>query len=172
VAQEIDLLIPLQSEYEQFTALLPTIGIHKTPLGFSTDATPHITWRFWPGTTVFGAHLVESPLEEANHTPITAWQHLSLGVLNLKDLIITHIFRGLSADIDGCIALFKTWKVDAEDLLDRYAETSKHTEHPDDMMHKFMEFVEQLASQQLVSDEVWERIVQSGGMHKDQQPAA
>jgi hypothetical protein len=40
-------------------------------------------------------------------------------------------------------------------------------------MHKFMEFVEQLASHQLVSDEVWKRIVQSGGgIRKVQQPAA
>lgn len=169
VTQEVDLLIPRQSEYEQCMALLPTVGLSKTPLGFSTDATPYITWRFWPGTTIFGAHLVESPLEGANYTPITTWGHLSLGVLNLKDLIITHIFRGLPTDVNDCIALFKTWKVDAEELLERYAQTSKYAEYPDERMQKFMEFVEQLASHQLVSDEVWERLSRSReGLRKDQ----
>jgi len=170
--QEADLLIPLQSEYEQLLTILPTLGYRETSDGFCSDASPDIIWRLWPEDTIFGAQLVESPLEEANHTPIMAWKHISLGVLNLKDLIIAQIFQGVPACIDDCIALFKTWQVDAEELLERYARTSKHAERPDDMMHRFMEFVEQLASHQLVSDEVWERIVKSGGgLHKNHQTA-
>ncbi len=162
VTQEADLLIPLQSEYDQLLALLPALGFRKTPLGFAAEAMPEIVWRFWPEQSAFGAQLVESPLLDANHIDIASWQHISLSVLNLKDLIITHIFRGLPADVNDCIAVFKTWKVDAEELLERYADTSKNADHPDEMMRKFMEFVEQLASQQLVSDEVWERISRSG----------
>ena len=161
VTQDVDLMVPLQAEYELLLKLLPTLGFGKTTLGFVTEAMPDIAWRFWPGQTAFGAQLAASPLDDAKHTAVASWQHISLGVLNLPDLIITHIFRSRPADVRDCIALFKTWKVDAEELLERYAETSKYAENPDDMMRKFMEFVERLASQQLVSDEVWERIARS-----------
>ncbi len=161
VTQDVDLMVPLQAEYELLLKLLPTLGFGKTAQGFANEATPNIAWRFWPGLIAFGAQLVESPLDDANHTAVASWQHLSLGVLNLPDLMITHIFRSLPADVSDCIAVFKTWKVDAEELLERYTETSKHADNPDDMMRKFMEFVERLASQQLVSDEVWERIARS-----------
>lgn len=166
VTQDVDLMVPLQAEYELLLKRLPILGFEKTAQGFALEATPDIAWRFWPGRTAFGAQLVESPLDDANHTAVASWQHLSLGILNLSDLMITHIFRSLPADVNDCIAVFKTWKVDAEELLERYAETSEHAENPDDMMRKFMEFVEHLASQQLVSDEVWERIARSGRKEK------
>lgn len=158
--QEIDLIVPLQPEYDHLLSLLPTIGFTPFPPGFRTDAAPGVLWRFWPGDSAFGARLPESPLASHNSTNLSNrhWRHISLSILNLKDLIITNIFRGRPADIADCIALFKTWKVDAEELLERYAHASKYAEQPDEMMRRFMDFVEQLASQELVSDDVWQRI--------------
>lgn len=154
----VDYIVPVDVEYELLLDFLPTIGYRYREHGFSHEDIPEAFYRFWSGNQTFTVELLDSPLKENNHTEIKAWHHIYLGVLNWIDLIITQLFRGTDTDREDCIAIFQTWQVEAEDLLERYASVSNRDAHPDRRMQTFMLFVEELVSHHLVTDEFLEKV--------------
>lgn len=119
---------------------------------------PYFIYQLWRGKRVFTTELLDSPLETGKHIMIREYRHIYLGALNLFDLIITKMFRGTSTDVDDCVAAFSTGKVDPEELLQRYSETSAYDLNPSKMMQNFMVFADQLASRQLVADDFLEKV--------------
>lgn len=154
----VDFIVPEDVEYELLLDFLPTIGYCYRENALCHEDAPEVLYRFWSGNQTFTVELLDSSLNDANHTEIKSWTHIYLGVLNRIDLIITQLFRGTDADMKDCIAIFKTWQVEAEDLLERYANVSNKDAHPDQRMQTFMTFVEKLVSHRLVTDEFLEKV--------------
>lgn len=156
--RELDFMVPDQDEYSRLTAFLPNIGYRAQNGSFYHEDRPEIPCRFWSGNRFCAVDLLESPLKDTNHTMIKTWSSVYLGVMNLIDLIIGLLFRDTEADFEDCIAAFKTWKVDAEELLERYAKVSSTAPNPDQRMQQFMTFVEELVAYHLVSDDFLEKV--------------
>jgi uncharacterized protein (DUF433 family) len=74
-----------------------------------------------------------------------------LGALNLQDLIITKMFRGMQVDVDDCVAVFATSEIDPEELLKRYAEAAKYDLNPEKMIQNFIVFAEALSEKGVVT---------------------
>ena len=75
-----------------------------------------------------------------------------MGALNLIDLIITKMFRGMQVDIDDCVAAYAASKIDPDKLLERNAEAAKYDLNPDKMMRNFISLVEELFEKQMVNN--------------------
>ena len=84
--------------------------------------------------------------------------HIYLGALNLQDLIITKMFRGMQVDVDDCVAAFATSEIDSEELLKRYAEAAKYELNPEKMIQNFIVFVEALLEKGLVTHSFLEKV--------------
>jgi hypothetical protein len=137
---------------------LRDLGYEERGSGLAHDDDPNFIFQFWCGNKVFTTDLLDSPLEPGNHIPIKRWSHIYLGALNLKDLIITKMFRGTSVDRDDCIAAFATGQVKAEELLERYSEAARYDLNPKKMMKNFVYLAEGLHELKLVSDEFFEKV--------------
>jgi hypothetical protein len=156
--RDIDFTVPIHKEYDRLMKFLGDLGYEEKGGGLAHDDDPNFIYQFWCGNKVFTTDLLDSPLEPGNHIPIKRWSHIYLGALNLKDLIITKMFRGTSVDRDDCIAAFATGQVKAEKLLERYSETARYDLNPKKMMKNFVYLVEGLHELKLVSDEFFEKV--------------
>ena len=156
--KDIDFTVPMQKECDRLMKFLRDLGYEEKGSGLAHDDDPNFIFQFWCGNKVFTTDLLDSPLEPGNHIPIKRWSHIYLGALNLKDLIITKMFRGTSVDRDDCIAAFATGQVKAEELLERYSEAARYDLSPEKMMKNFVYLVEGLHELKLVSDEFFEKV--------------
>lgn len=155
--KDIDFMVPVVTEYERLMKFLKSIGYREKGGGLEHPEDPYFLYQFWHGNRVFTTDLLNSPLEAGKHIPIKQWRNIYLGALNLIDLIVTKMFRGAGVDADDCIAIFATGRVDADELLERYAEAASYDLNPDKMMKNFVGFVDRLASKDLVSAEFIEK---------------
>ena len=114
-------------------------------------------YPFWIGSRVFTTDLLDSPLDPGKNIPIKKWRHIYLGALNLQDLIITKMFRGMQIDIDDCVAAFTTFEIDPEELLERYAEAAKFDLNPEKMLQNFIVFAEALLDKGVVTHSFLEK---------------
>lgn len=171
---EVVFFMPVAEEHPRLINFLSGQGYAQHAQGFRLPDEPDVWYRFTPDKRVLIHELSECPLAMDDSQEIKRWTHLHVGILNLTDLIITQLFQGADVDIDNCIAVFKTWQVDAEDLLNRYAQALECVRHPDQKLHTFMAFIEKLVSQQLVSDDFLKKVVQEKGSllkkHHDSSP--
>jgi hypothetical protein len=156
--KDIDFTVPMHNEYDRLMKFLGDLGYEEKEGGLAHDDDPNFIFQFWCGNKVFTTDLLDSPLEPGNHIPIRRWSHIYLGALNLKDLIITKMFRGTSVDRDDCIAAFATGQVKAEELLERYSEAARYDLNPEKMMKNFVYLAEGLLEQKLISDEFFEKV--------------
>jgi hypothetical protein len=156
--KDIDFTVPMHNEYDRLMKFLGDLGYEEKRGGLAHDDDPNFIFQFWCGNKVFTTDLLDSPLEPGNHIPIRRWSHIYLGALNLKDLIITKMFRGTSVDRDDCIAAFATGQVKAEELLERYSEAARYDLNPEKMMKNFVYLAEGLLEQKLISDEFFEKV--------------
>jgi pilus assembly protein TadC len=69
------------------------------------------------------------------------------------DLIITKMSRGTGVDMDDCVAVFATGKVDAETLLREYLEAARYDLNPKRMVNNFLRLTEKLRAAGLVTDQ-------------------
>jgi hypothetical protein len=155
--KDVDFVVPVAAEYKRLMRFLSDMGYREKAGGLEHSDDPYFLYQFWTGNRVFTTDLVNSPLETGKHIPIKEWPHIYLGALNLVDLIITKMFRGTGVDVDDCLAVFETGRVDADELLEKYAEASSFDLNPDKMMQNFIVFVDRLASKDLVSAEFMEK---------------
>jgi hypothetical protein len=156
--KDIDLVVPVVTEYEKLIKFLSTIGYSEKGGGWAHPDDPLFLYQFWCGKRVFTTELLDSPLDAGKHIVIKEWPHIYLGALNLIDLIITKMFRGTGLDVDDCITVFETRQVNAEELFERYSEAARYDLNPDKMMQNFVSFVDELALRDLVADEFVERV--------------
>ena len=156
--KDIDLVVPVVTEYEKLIKFLSTIGYSEKGGGWAHPDDPLFLYQFWCGKRVFTTELLDSPLDAGKHIVIKEWPHIYLGALNLIDLIITKMFRGTGLDVDDCITVFETRQVNAEELFERYSEAARYDLNPDKMMQNFVWFVDELALRDLVADEFVERV--------------
>lgn len=106
---------------------------------------------------MFTTDLLDSPLGPGKNIPIKKWRHIYLGALNLQDLIITKMFRGTQIDVDDCVAVVTTSKIDPEELLKRYAEAAKYDLNPKKMIQNFIVFAEALLEKGVVTHNFLEK---------------
>jgi len=155
--KDIDMIVPVQKEYERLMAFLRSIGYQEKGNGLAHPDDPNFLYQFWTGNRVFTTELLDSPLEPDRNIPIKNWRHIYLGALNLQDLIITKMFRGTQVDLDDCVAAFAASNMDPEALLERYAETAKYDLNPEKMIENFIRFAEALVERSMVNQSFLEK---------------
>ena len=130
---------------------LQSLGYEEKGGGLAHPDDPYFLYQFWVGNRVFTTDLLDPPLDPGKNIPIKKWRHIYLGALNLQDLIITKMFRGMQVDVDDCVAVFAISEIDPEELLKRYAETAKHGLNPEKMIQNFNVFAEALLEKGVVT---------------------
>jgi len=155
--KDIDMIVPVQNEYERLMTFLRSIGYQEKGNGLAHPDDPNFQYQFWTGNRVFTTGLLDSPLEPDKNILIKKWKHIYLGALNLQDLIITKMFRGTQVDLDDCVAAFAASKMNPEALLERYAESAKYDLNPEKMIMNFIIFTEALAEKGLVNKSFLEK---------------
>ena len=156
--KDIDFIVPVDKEYEKLIKFLWSIGYEEKGGGLAHQDDPYFLYQFWVGNRVFTTDLLDSPLDPGKNIPIKKWRHIYLGALNLQDLIITKMFRGMKVDVDDCVAAFITFEIDLEELFERYAEAAKYDLNPEKMMQNFIVFVEALLEKGVVTRSFLEKV--------------
>ena len=156
--KDIDIIVPVGKEYERLMKFLRSLGYEEKGGGLAHPDDPYFLYQFWVGNRVFTTDLLDSPLDPGKNIPIKEWGHIYLGALNLQDLIITKMFRGMQVDVDDCVAAFATSEIDSEELLKRYAEAAKYELNPEKMIQNFIVFVEALLEKGLVTHSFLEKV--------------
>ena len=155
--KDIDMIVPVQKEYEKLMTFLRSIGYQEKGNGLAHPDDPNFLYQFWTGNRVFTTELIDSPLETGKNILIKKWRHIYLGALNLQDLIITKMFRCTQVDIDDCVAAFASSNMDSAALLERYAEAAKYDLNPEKMIANFIIFAEALVEKSLVNQSFLEK---------------
>ncbi len=157
--KDIDMIVPVQNEYERLMTFLRSIGYEEKGNGLVHPDDPYFLYQFWFGNRVFTTELLNSPLESGKNIPIKKWRHIYLGALNLQDLIITKMFRGTQVDLDDCVAAFAASDIDPDALLERYAETARYDLNPEKMIANFIIFAEALVEKSMANQSFLEKAV-------------
>ncbi|HUU40490.1 MAG TPA: hypothetical protein VMW42_06105 [Desulfatiglandales bacterium] len=156
--KDIDFIIPVVKEYERLMKFLRSLGYEEKGSGLAHPDDPYFLYQFWVGNRVFTTDLLDSPLDPGKNILIKKWRHIYLGALNLQDLIITKMFRGMQVDVDDCVAAFAKFEIDPEELLKRYAEAAKYDLNPERMIQNFIVFSEALFEKGFVTHGFLEKV--------------
>ncbi|MBM4271510.1 MAG: hypothetical protein FJ139_05045 [Deltaproteobacteria bacterium] len=143
--KDIDLIIPNAVEYSYLIKTLQDIGYKQvTQYGWSSGDL--FIFDIFIGNYVYSTALLESPLNENNHTLIKEFSSLYLGVLNDYDLIITKIFRGTEIDLEDCLDLitYKKGSIDLDKLERRYRETASYDISEERVIRNFALLIEKV----------------------------
>jgi hypothetical protein len=151
--KDVDFTVPEKKEYERLMSFLSKLGYQEKGGGLAHPDYPFFLFQFWSGNRVFTVDLSRSPLEPGRNIPVKRWRHLYVGALNVIDLIITKMSRGTGVDMDDCVAVFATGKVDAETLLREYLEAARYDLNPKRMVNNFLRLTEKLRAAGLVTDQ-------------------
>ena len=103
--RDVDFVAPDIGEHKYLIEIIQQLGYRpETQHGWQR---PGETFRFdiFRGNYVHTTGLLESPLEEGNHTLVRKYSKLYIGVLNDYDLICSKLMRGDRADYDDCLML-------------------------------------------------------------------
>ena len=156
--KDIDMMVPVQKEYERLIIFLRKIGYQERGNGLVHPDDPNFLYQFWSGNRVFTTELLDSPLEPGKNIPIKKWRHIYLGALNPQDLIITKMFRGTPVDLDDSLAAFSEFKMDPGALLERFVETAGYDINPNKMIANFILFAEALVEKNIVDKDFLEKV--------------
>jgi hypothetical protein len=156
--KDIDMIVPMQKEYERLLTFLRSIGYKDMGNGLVHPDAPLFIFQFWAGNRVFTTELLDSPLDPGRNIPIKEWRHIYLGALNIQDLIIAKMFRGTQVDIEDCVSVFASFKIDPETLLERYAEAAKYDLNPEKMIANLIIFAEVLLEKGAVNRDFLEKV--------------
>jgi hypothetical protein len=156
--KDIDFIVPIVKEHERLMKFLRSLGYKEKGGGLAHPDDPYFLYQFWVGNRVFTTDLLDSPLDTGRNIPIEKWKHIYLGALNLQDLIITKMFRGIRLDVEDCVAAFAKFEIDPEELLVRYAEAAKYDLNPEKMIQNFIVFAEALLEKGLINHHIIEKL--------------
>lgn len=123
--KDIDLVVPEENEYDYLVKTLPELG-YRNASGWGWARDDGFIFDLFRGKRVHTTELLESPLENENHTLVKEYGRLYLGVLNPYDIIITKLFRATQIDIEDCLMLVKheVHRINWERLDVRFRETA------------------------------------------------
>jgi hypothetical protein len=158
--KDIDFIVPVFKEHERLMKFLRSLGYEEKGNGLSHPDDPYFLYQFWVGNRVFTTDLLDSPLDPGRNILIKKWKYIYLGALNLQDLIITKMFRGMHVDVDDCVAAFSKFEIDTEELLKRYAEAAKYDLNPEKMMQNFIVFSEALLEKGVITRDFLEKVAE------------
>ena len=125
--KDIDFMVPHIPEYDYLIRTLKELGYEQvTGAGWSRG--DRFIFDLFKGNYIHTTELLESPLEEENHSTFRELEHIYVGILNYYDLLISKIFRGTTVDTEDCLALIKAKKkeIDIEVLKKRFLETASY----------------------------------------------
>lgn len=122
--RDVDFVAPDLGEHKYLTEIIQQLGYRpETQHGWQR---PGETFRFdiFRGNYVHTTGLLESPLEEGNHTLVRGYSKLYIGVLNDYDLICSKLMRGDRVDYDDCLMLAGAHVtiLDIDKLVERFNE--------------------------------------------------
>ena len=150
--KDVDFLIPNENEYKYLLKVIEQLG-YELRTGFGWQK-PGEVYRFdlYPGKRIHTTELLESPLKEGNHIWVKELEHLSVGVLNHYDLIISKLFRGSTVDFDDCLGLFraKAGDIDVKRLEERFRETASYDVSEERVINNWEHFKRLLAKERLI----------------------
>jgi hypothetical protein len=144
--KDVDLIVPRVEEHRYLLKTFSDMGYKQvTEYGWSLQGDVFV-FDIFSGSFVHTTELLESPLEESNHTLIKEFSSIYLGVLNDYDLIISKLFRGTGVDIDDCMALIAHRKglIDLNRLGNRYRETASFSVAEEKMNRNLDLFLERV----------------------------
>ena len=151
--KDIDLLVPVQAEYDYLIKTLDQLGYKPTQAyGWSRD--DGFVFDLFRDKRIHTTELLESPLEPDNHIPVKEFSRIYLGALNHYDLIISKLFRFTRVDIDDCLALIraKTREIDFTKLRSRFEATAKYDTSEDSVMKNLEHFWRMLKKEKLINE--------------------
>ena len=158
--KDIDFIVPVVKEHERLMKFLRSLGYEEKGDGLAHPDDPYFLYQFWGGNRVFTTDLLDSPLDPDRNILIKKRKYIYLGALNLQDLIITKMFRGMQVDVDDCVAAFTKFEIDPETLLKRYAEAAKYDLNPEKMMQNFIIFSEALLEKGFITRSFFEKVTE------------
>jgi len=126
--KDVDFMVPVEKERNYLISVLKDLGYQGvTGWGWRREGEEYI-FDLFRGNKIHTTELLESPLENANHTVLFEVSHLYVGILNYYDLLISKLFRGDTVDIDDCLMLVKHKKeeIDLNVFRERFSETAKY----------------------------------------------
>ena len=74
--KDIDMIVPVQNEYERLMKFLQSIGYQEKGNGLAHPDDPNFLYQFWNGNRVFTTELLDSPLEQDKNILIKKWRHI------------------------------------------------------------------------------------------------
>ena len=103
--KDVDFMIPNIREYSYLTRQLPALGYKQTNgPGWKRDG-EIFHFDLFRGNNIHTTGLLNSPLEEGQHSRVEEFSHLYIGILNDYDLISSKLMRGTRVDFEDCLML-------------------------------------------------------------------
>jgi hypothetical protein len=148
--KDVDLLVPDEKVYDYLIKTLQELG-YTSVSGHGWARDSGFIFDLFKGRRVHTTELLESPLKPGNHAIVKEFNHITLGVLNFYDLVISKLFRGSSVDVEDCLMLLRAKKNDIrmDVLKKRYEETASFDISETKVLKNFDHFVSLLRKEGL-----------------------
>jgi hypothetical protein len=144
--KDIDIMVPDTKEHDYLIRKLQDLGYRGvTGYGWSIPGDTFV-FDIFKGNFIHTTELLQSPLEQGNHTLFKEFSSIYLGVLNDYDLISSKLIRGTSVDIDDCRSLlvFRGAEIDWSKLECRYRELASYQLNPEAVNRNLDLFLEKI----------------------------
>jgi hypothetical protein len=106
--KDIDFMVPNPPEHEHLIKVLPQLGYEQETVSGWKRKEEIFRFDLFVGKKIHTTELLESPLKEGNHTLLTQYSRLYIGILNEYDLIASKLFRGTGVDFEDCLMLVRS----------------------------------------------------------------
>ena len=121
--KDVDFMVPKESEYKHLTKTLKDLGYLQTGGAGWYKKDEGIIFDLFCGDRIHTTELLQSPLDEGNHSLLKEYSRIYVGILNEYDLIASKLFRGTAIDFDDCMMLVKARKNEID--INKLGEHSK-----------------------------------------------
>jgi len=106
--KDIDFMVPNPPEHEHLIKVLQQLGYEQETASGWKRKEEIFRFDLFVGKKIHTTELLESPLKEGNHTLLTQYSRLYIGILNEYDLIASKLFRGTGVDFEDCLMLVRS----------------------------------------------------------------
>jgi hypothetical protein len=149
--KDVDFMVPNLGEYNYLIKLLKSLDYEQATANGWQRKGDIFRFDLFPGKRIHTTELLESPLEPGNHSLLTEYSRLYIGILNEYDLIASKLMRGTGVDFEDCLMLVKalSGKIDIERLVGHYRELVSYDISVDRIGVHIDRFVELLREEKL-----------------------
>lgn len=121
--KDIDFMVPKPPEHVHLIKVLQQLGYEQETASGWKRRGEIFRFDLFVGNKIHTTELLESPLKEGNHTLLTQYSRLYIGILNEYDLIASKLFRGTGVDFEDCLMLVRSNRsIDIGRLKSHYEE--------------------------------------------------